>query len=524
MKVLDMAYDNAASIYMVGWCDPGYTKYFTDTTVTNPNYSMYLMKYDTSGHFRWIRFLGANNAANQLQTWGEAHSVAVDAQGNPHYIVNCKTGMEITPIVTTQAGTYDVKYSASGLLISTVRLPLDSLWQIKRSLIVSSGAMYTVAFHNLLSAYNYALIKLDAARNILWSDSTGKAGGISSFTFDKANGIYVAGDANGGQTFQFANLSASNAYYPGYGYAILCKVDTNGTGKWLVHYDCSQSAVGFYDVQLMPNGTLAAAGLFAGTLRRGTDSVFLPMGQGQDPFILIADTAGNTITLDQLHGTGFYDWATAGAADKSGNFYIGGQFESNITAAGLGAGISSTGGNTDFFIMKYGYNCNCNAPAAHFNAGAPSGKTVAYTYTGTTAGLDSLVWSFGDGQTKTVKSSFTAPVTHTFIANGRFNVCVTAYSSCGSNTHCDQTALSVSGMAALEGVKVYPNPASEVLTVEGAAGADFILSNHIGQQVLQGHIRSQKEGIRITALPAGTYLLQLTDEKGQRGVMMVMKQ
>src|SRR5690606_16967936 len=119
------------------------------------------------------------------------------------------------------------------------------------------------------------------------------------------------------------------------------------------------------------------AGLFVGTVRKGADSIVTPSNEGQNPFMLIADTAGNTIKLDQLHGTGFYDWATAGATDNAGNFYIGGQFESNITATGLGAGISSTGGNTDFFLMKYGYNCNCNAPTAHFNAGSPSGKTVS---------------------------------------------------------------------------------------------------------------------------------------------------
>ncbi|MBS1629127.1 MAG: T9SS type A sorting domain-containing protein [Bacteroidetes bacterium] len=274
---------------------------------------------------------------------------------------------------------------------------------------------------------------------------------------------------------------------------------------------------------MLPNGTLAAAGSFVWTLRRGNDSLVTPSNEGWNPYLVILDTLGNHLWFDQLHGLGFVDNALSGATDNTGNFYIGGQFESNITATGLGTGLSSTGGNTDFFIMKYGYPCNCPAPVAHFNAGTPSGKTVTYTYSGSTSGVDSLVWSFGDGGKQTVKSGFSTPVSHSFAANGRYTVCVTTYSNCGTNTYCAPTPLSVSGMEALGGVSVYPNPAQEALHIEGGAGAGYILNNAIGQQVLQGSIRSAKEEINIGALPAGSYLLQLTDREGRRGVMRVVK-
>lgn len=522
----DIKYDNAGSLYVVGYIDPSQTKYFTDTAVTNPYYSSFIMKYDTSGKLAWMRFIGASNLTNQFLA-NSYSKLAVDGQGNPHQYVLCKTGVQLTPTLTATGGTYDLKYSPSGNLLSVTRLQVDSNWYIKKALISPSGKLYASFYYDYRNGiFNSGITAFSATGAVIWQDTTGRNCGVEDFAYDGPNNsIYLAGEGDaGGSVSYLGSLRATNTTYPTGAYSVLGKIDTNGNAKWLNHWDGTLSIAIFNGISKLPNGKLALTGLFVGKLRKGADSIVTPATEGQNPFMLIADTAGNTIKLDQLHGSGFYDWGTACTADNAGNFYIGGQFESNITATGLGSGISSTGGNTDFFIMKYGYLCNCNPPTANYSAASSTGKTVRYTYTGSIAGLDSLIWDFGDGQKQTVKSGFSTPVLHTFTANGRYTVCVTAYGSCGTNTHCDQTPLSVSGMAALQGVSVYPNPAEDVLTIEGAAGAGFILSNHIGQQVLQGHIRTAKEEIDISSLPSGSYLLQLTDKEGQRGVMMVLKQ
>jgi hypothetical protein len=150
---------------------------------------------------------------------------------------------------------------------------------------------------------------------------------------------------------------------------------------------------------------------------------------------------------------------------------------------------------------------------------------VQYTYSGTTIGLDSLVWNFGDGQKQKVTTGFTTPVSHTFAANGKYSVCVTAYNSCGSHNFCKQTPLAVGNIASLGNVKVYPNPAKELITIEGMQAGDQVsVMSVLGQQVLGSTISSNKETLSISELPSGTYMLLLTKQNGAGASIRIVKQ
>lgn len=167
----------------------------------------------------------------------------------------------------------------------------------------------------------------------------------------------------------------------------------------------------------------------------------------------------------------------------------------------------------------------CTAPVANYSAGTPSGKTVQYTYTGTSPSLDSLVWNFGDGLKQKVTSNFAAPISHTFAANGHYNVCVTAYNSCGNNVSCKALALSVGDLSGLGNVRVFPNPASTVITIEGLqAGGSAAVYSLTGQQVLQLGISSNRQVVDLSSLAAGTYSLVLTGADGARGTVRLVRQ
>ena len=84
-----------------------------------------------------------------------------------------------------------------------------------------------------------------------------------------------------------------------------------------------------------------------------------------------------------------------------------------------------------------GSNAFCNtvlvlcvtAPVAAFtNTGSPS---VNFTYTGTTVGIDSVVWNFGDGGHATGLTT-----SHLYAVADTYNVCVTAYNHCGWDSAC----------------------------------------------------------------------------------------
>lgn len=73
-------------------------------------------------------------------------------------------------------------------------------------------------------------------------------------------------------------------------------------------------------------------------------------------------------------------------------------------------------------------------------------------------------------------------------------------------------------------VEVYPNPASEVVVVEGVDLKELEISNLFGQVL--GHYQAAGEETRIdiSTLPTGTYLLGITDACGKRSVRKMVKE
>ncbi|MEO6830677.1 MAG: T9SS type A sorting domain-containing protein [Chitinophagaceae bacterium] len=176
-------------------------------------------------------------------------------------------------------------------------------------------------------------------------------------------------------------------------------------------------------------------------------------------------------------------------------------------------------------VYRFTPKNNCLPPTAAFSAAIPSGNSVQYTYTGTTAFVDSLVWNFGDGQSQKVISSFSTPLLHTFAANGHYTVTVTAYTSCGNNTSSKALALAVQGFSSLGNIKVYPNPANDNLIIEGMeAGSKANILSIVGQEMMNISIMSNRQIVDLSALPTGTYLLMLTGTDGSNSTLRILKQ
>jgi hypothetical protein len=75
-------------------------------------------------------------------------------------------------------------------------------------------------------------------------------------------------------------------------------------------------------------------------------------------------------------------------------------------------------------------------------------------------------------------------------------------------------------------VEVYPNPATHSVAVEAAAGIKGItITNATGQvfDVPQAQMATNHHVLDIAHLPAGVYLLQVTDEYGNKVVKRVVK-
>jgi len=206
------------------------------------------------------------------------------------------------------------------------------------------------------------------------------------------------------------------------------KTDTNGNVDWITHYDCHTAVNVFSSITLLPNNKVACVGTYAGTVTAGR--IITPPSEGSDAYLVIVDSAGDLQVIQQIRG----DWDDEGVAitaDRAGNIYIGGQVGDSIwgTPPPIPA-YHTVGGNTDFFVMKYGVDCSCTGgPISSF--GDTGSHTIGVTYTGTTAGLDSIVWNFADGSSATGIT-----VTHTYTLAGTYRVCATVFTNCGNDIYC----------------------------------------------------------------------------------------
>ena len=227
-------------------------------------------------------------------------------------------------------------------------------------------------------------------------------------------------------------------------------------------------------------------------------------------------------TIQRVFGDGFYNSGNVITADAVGNIYIGGQVVDSIWAGAIPA-YHSVGGNTDFFIMKYGVDCSCTSmPIASYTD--TGNHTVGFTYTGTTTSIDSVVWNFGDGSATTTGTN---PL-HTYTASGTYHACATVYANCGSDIHCsDVVVMLPSEISTLpsSNIKVFPNPANDELNISGIQqNTSYRLLSVTGVSLQDGMFVKGSNAIPMKNFAAGVYILEMTGADGERNMVRVVKE
>lgn len=427
------AFHTSSAILRVGY----------DTTITTlSNQANMLTQYDTSGHLNWVRFVGDNTPATLANIGNDRNTfVAVDGNNFLHYILPTKYGGPLTPSITSHYGNYDLTYDGSGNLLSVKKLQIDSSLCFIDGICIdkSSGKLYAYGTRDYYtftdSTYHPYIAAFDTARNMIWKDTLANpyyAGTVafSSVVSDQMGHLYATG--GGARCAVYNSDTVLNTLSTGSSYvSFILKTDTAGHLKWMKGFSGSTGVNFLLGIALTSNGNAVATGGMAGKIVSGTDTLTLYAGEGQSSWFAVVDTGGFIDSLYQLHGAGFYDNGNCVASDRTGNLYIGGQVETDTWAGSL-TPYTSVGGNSDFYVMKYGVDCACTTmPTASFTDTGTI--TRGFTYTGTTTpAIDSVRWDFGDGTTSTLLN----PI-HTYTTGDTFTVCMRVYTPCGSDLYCE---------------------------------------------------------------------------------------
>jgi hypothetical protein len=238
-----VALDNAENFYLTGFYD--YELCLgTDTFNAPEDIRMYVVKYDSSGNFRWAK---SSTSLGEPGTGATGYSIATDPFGNI-YIDGGHTGPAIyfdslKVDSTGNSNIFLVKYDSTGKVL-WVGGPIAEAEAGNNGLSIDAwGNVYITGwFHSpfisfgghaltRVGIYNLFIVKYDPSGNVIWAKSEGKGSDIAyatNVTTDPLGNIYVVGWFQS-PTMSIGNTTLINA---GRDNAFIAKYDSAGNFRW----------------------------------------------------------------------------------------------------------------------------------------------------------------------------------------------------------------------------------------------------------------------------------------------------
>ncbi|MBL7707412.1 MAG: right-handed parallel beta-helix repeat-containing protein [Taibaiella sp.] len=150
---------------------------------------------------------------------------------------------------------------------------------------------------------------------------------------------------------------------------------------------------------------------------------------------------------------------------------------------------------------------------------ATEGPNGAFTFEASGNNIDTYSWNFGDGNTNTGN-----PVDHTYDQNGNYTVTLTITNECGESVEIIRsitviTAVGIHNIIDDKSIIVYPNPASNQLSIEskGTRTIEYIaIIDALGREVKRAEMyNAKKAAIDLSQLSAGMYNISIHTEDGK---------
>lgn len=526
------------------------------------------MNTETIGQtFEW-----ANQTGNS--DWDVASAIALDGSGNVYYTGIFRATVDFDPgpgvFNLTSQGTQDVfvsKLDAAGNFIWAKQLGGTGWKDCHAMTIDGNGDILITGFFlgptdfdpaattfvlNSSPGGDAFICKLDSSGQFVWAKQIGGNLAVTAYSIatDDSGNVYTTGFFDGTADF---DPDAGTFYLTVVAYSdiFISKLDAAGNFIWAKQLGGSEGAVG-YSITVDGSGNIYSTGTFAGTVDfdpgSGTYDLFTPSGQ-QQIYISKLDATGNFLWAKQMGGevgysiitdhtgmvyaTGYYGWddITINKLDPSGNVIWSketGAFVAYSLAVDDDYNVYATGqffGTRDFDPGPGTYNLTA------------IGSTDSYI-----SKLDSsgnFIWTIQLGGTDEVKSRASALssngiiyTTGTFNGTADFDHSAANYNLTSSGSYdnflhkLNVSTTDITENSFKDKIKVFPNPAGEYLVVEFEKeykNLRFVLRNITGEITNTFFIKNSDRAEIQLMESSGIYFLEISDQKGQKAVIKIVK-
>ncbi len=553
--------------------DPSPSSVFYMTPVSAGSTSMFLLKLDSAGSFIWAKEMGVLNAG--VFGGASGRSIAIDPDGNLLITGEFTGTIDFDPgpqraTVTSGSGIPEIfvaKYSSNGAYIWVdsfdggkgvgnmgYAVQSDALGNVyvtgsfRDTVDFDPGAGTRKLFSASEGIKDIFLCKLGPDGSFRWAFAMGSIEddyGEALVVDDSAN-VYITGRFQ--YTVDFDPGSAGTANRTASGTDIfLCKYDSAGLYKWAHRIGSAGVDIG-QSLAIDIGGNIYLGGAYSGTVDfdpGGNTASLTVAGSGYELFISKYDrNGGHMWVTGSGSGSGH---VTALEMGRNGDLYAGG----NVTGAGnITVGVASVplagAGNTDVFLLRlacdqksapatlnavtcdvYAYNNNVYDKSGSYRHlfrnmyGCDSVVTldleVRVVEAQITVSEDTLATIGSYASYRWLLNGDTIPgavhPTHIAVENGDYQVVVTDADGCSdtSNVYAVNNVSVHDSRSTFSQVKVYPNPAHDVLhVVSPASGGRVVLYNLAGKQVVRSPLPAS---VNLKGLAHGMYLLMVYNQE-----------
>lgn len=142
------------------------------------------------------------------------------------------------------------------------------------------------------------------------------------------------------------------------------------------------------------------------------------------------------------------------------------------------------------------------------------------SFSNTSTNATSFNWNFGDGMFTSIENP-----SHTYLTDGDYIVTLVATNNCGSDTlsqmiHVEASAIDANKLA---NIKIYPNPANEIIYVEfeNELASNIAVYSMDGKEVIKKSLINKVISLNISSLEKGAYLLKINTHNGTIKKIMI---